>query len=309
MKRAAAWLIGGAAGIAGSYWLLRYLRPRHSALAFDGAVAVIADATSPIGQAIALALARRGARLVLVGPDANTLDTLRQAVDPYAADVLTLLADPFNESGREALVETVLAHYKRIDLFIVELNGMAGGPFDLLDDAEITAAAAWLSGALALTRWVLSPMRTRGAGLIVYLTPIAGRVAMPGLGLTGAAAHGLVGFADALRREVFGTGVQIVTALTGWTRDAGTHTAVQRLAQRAHLPLLDPPEIAEALLNGLLNGQAEIVIGGRPYRALVELERYAPFLATLYWRALNSPMWLAAARASAPDANAKGTPA
>src|SRR6516165_4590787 len=78
MKRILRWMVGGTLGIAGSYWLLRYLRPRHSALAFDGAVALIADATSPIGQALTMALAKRGARLALSGPDADTLDSLRQ---------------------------------------------------------------------------------------------------------------------------------------------------------------------------------------------------------------------------------------
>jgi NADP-dependent 3-hydroxy acid dehydrogenase YdfG len=299
MKRTLQWVIGGVAGLVGSYWLLRYLRPRHSPLAFNGTVVAIADATSPVGQAIALALAQRGAQLALAGPDANALETLRQAVDPYAADVLTIPVDPFNAAGSESLIEAVLVHYKWIDSLIIELDGIAGGPFDALDDAAIKGATTRLYGVLSLTRRMLSVMRTRGAGNIIYLTPIAGRIPMPGLGPTNAAAHGLVGFADGLRRELFGTGVQIVLAFTGWTREAGTPGAIQRWALRVRLPLLDPPEIAEALLNGLLNGSHEIVISGGPYRALVKIERYAPFLSSLCWRVLNSPEWLAAARATA----------
>ena len=297
MKRAVGWLLAGAAGGAGSYWLVRYLRPRHSALAFDGAVAVIADAASPIGHALALALAQRGARLALAGSDSVALDALRQAVDPYAGDVLIIPADPFSAAGRETLIDSVLAHYRRIDLLFVELNESAGGPFDALDDTAITDATAQLSGILALTRRALSTMRTRANGMIVYIAPAVGRVAMPGLGLTNAAARGLTGFVDGLRRELFGTGVQAVTALVGWTRNNRTANVTQRLAGRARLPLLDPPEMAETLLTGLLNGQREIVIGGGLSRALVILERYAPFLTTLYWRTFNSPLWLAAARA------------
>ncbi len=295
MKRAVGYLLAGAAGIAGSYWLLRYLRPRHSALAFEDAVAVIPDATSPIGQALATALAQRGARLALAGIDPEALDTLRQAVDPYAGDVLTITADSSTAAGRETLIASVLAHYQRIDLLLVELNQTTGGPFDALDELAILDATAQLSGVLALTRQALSSMRTCAAGVIVYVAPIAGRVAMPGLGPTGAAAHGLTGFADGLRRELFGTGVQVVTALVGWSQNG--RAASRRLERRARLPLLDPSEIAEALLTGLLNSQREIVIGGTLPRALVVVERYAPLLTTLYWRAFNSPLWLAAARA------------
>lgn len=293
MKRAVGWLLVGAAGIAGSYWLLRYLRPRHSTLAFDGAVAVIPNANSPIGQALAMALAQRGARLALAATDSDTLDRLRQAVDPYASDVLTIAADSFTAPGPETLIDSVLAHYQRIDLLFVELDEAAGGPFDALDEAAITDATMHLSGLLALTRRALSSMRTRASGVIVYVAPIAGRVAMPGLGAAGATAHGLIGFADGLRRELFGTGVQVITALVGWTRNG--RAASLRLERRARLPLLDPTEVAETLLTGLLNGQREIVIGSALPRALVVLERYAPFLTTLYWRVFNSPLWLAAA--------------
>lgn len=296
MKRILSWLVGGAVGVAGSYWLLRYLRPRHSALAFDGAVGLIADATSPIGQALAMALAKRGARVALAGSESDTLTMLRQVVDPYAADVITIAADLFNKAERETLVETVLAHYKSIDLLIIELDGISGGPFDVMDDDVITEATARLSGVLSLTRRVLSLMRTRGVGTIVYVMPLAGRVAIPGLGLAGAAAHGLTGFSDALRRESFGTGVQIVTAFMGLVHAAEPANPIQRWAEDVQLAIRDPSEIAEQLLDGLLNGQDEVVLGGNPHRTLVAAERYAPFLVTLYWRVFNSPRWLAAAR-------------
>ena len=64
MRRITSVLFGGMAIATGAYWLMKYLQPRHSPLAYNGTVAVITDATSPVGRALSLSLAKRGARSV-----------------------------------------------------------------------------------------------------------------------------------------------------------------------------------------------------------------------------------------------------
>ena len=277
-------LIGGAALGAGAYWLTRYLRPRHSPLELNGAVAVIAEADSPLGQAMARALAQRGLRLALAGRDPDVLIGLRLAIDPYAADVLTITADNRTDAGRAAIIEQTIAHYNQIGLLIIETGRAAD------------ALHSGLPAAIALTRQALPIMRRHNSGVVIYVMSIAGRLAMPGLSDYTAAASGLTGFSTAIRNELIDTRVTVSNVIAGWQRDNTTPDSVQRWLARMNWPLVTPDEIALATINGLLNRQDEIFIGRSFDRLLAWTARHMPLLTALYWRAVNSPEWLAAAR-------------
>lgn len=276
-------LIGSAALALGAYWLERYLRPRHSALELNGSVAVIPEADSALGQAFARALAYRGLRLILAGRDPDVLLGLRLAVDPYAADVLTVTADSRTAAGQSAIIEAAMSHHGRIDLLI-----MTPGPI-------AAALHTGLPGVIALTRAALPIFRQQNSGRIVYLLSTAGWLAMPGLADYAAAAQGITGFADALRHELSGTAITISSVSSGWTREDTAAPSVQRWLSRMNWPLVSTETVISATIVGLLNGQPEIFVGSAFDRLLVWLTRHIPLLMALYWRTVNSPDWLTAA--------------
>ena len=277
-------LISSTAVAAGAYWLNRYLRPRHSPLELNGAVAVIAEADSPLGQALARALAQRGLRLALAGRDPDILLGLRLAVDPYAADVLTITADYRTDVGRATIIDTVVKHYQQIGLLIMGVGHITN------------ALQGELPSAIALTRRALPMMRAHNSGAIIYMMSLAGQLAMPGLSDYAAATHGLSGFAAAVRHELAGTRVTVSTVVAGWQQDATTPEMAQRWLARMNWPLVTADDIAAAMIGGLLNRQDEIFVGSVVDRVLAWVGRHLPLLLAMYWRAVNSPEWLAVAR-------------
>ncbi len=294
IRRVVRLVSGGIVVVAGSYWLLRYLRPRHSPQAFGGAVALIADADSVLGQAYAVALARRGARLALAGRNVDRLEALRLQVDPYAAGVLLINADWCDEAGRTAIIAQTLARYHQLGLLVMEMD--AALPGGLLETVSTAAAGSALANAMALTQAALPAMQRRRTGVIVYTLPIAGWLAAPGLTLHSAAVYGIIGFATALRRELSDEGIAVVTVAAGpWSHET-VPGALSRWLRHLAVAGVSPETVVESTLNGLLNGELDIFTGGTLYRILAWIERHLPWLNAAAWRALNSPEWLAAAR-------------
>ena len=295
VRRAGRLLVGGTVGAIGGYWLLRYLRPRHSSLTYNGAVALLPDSQSAISVACAVALAKRGARLALAGKNVEQLEALRAKVDPYAADVVLVLANWHEETGQMAIVEQTLQHYDRVDLLVIDLNGLSSGLVGALKEQAVLKT---LTSVVGLTRQLLPSMRSHRAGMVTCIAPIGGGLAAPGLAVSSTTVHGWFGLAAALRRELFGSGIEVVTVLTGPTEVDPMPDALIRWLKRNRFPVVTPDAVAETTLNGLLNGQPELFVGGPIYRLLAGIERHMPWLIDLLWRAANTPDWLAAAHAT-----------
>lgn len=302
-------LIGGSVGgLAGGYWLLRYWQPRHSTLLLNGAVVVITGASAGIGAAYAEAFAREGAKLVLTARRAERLEALRLALEPYADDVLTVSADVTDDADRRRIVSETLAHFGRIDVLINNAGVGVGGPLETIStDAIQLVIDTNLTSVIALTRLVLPGMLNRHSGLIVNVASDAGRMAAPNYSVYGATKHGIMGFSDSLRRDLDGSGVQVITVLPGWTRTNMVTPAMIEFLQKQGEHIAEPHAIAEGTIRGILIGQTELLFGGWRHRTGLWLERHLPALMSLYWRATNSPEWIAAMRAEsdwldAPDA-------
>jgi short-subunit dehydrogenase len=177
----------------------------------DGAVALVTGASSGIGRATALALAQRGATVLMHGRDRAALTEL---ADRTRGTVLVEdLAEP--GAGRR-LAERALAATGRVDLVIANAGAGYAGPFSTMDDLlPQRLVAANLTAAVELTRALLPPMLTAGRGSIVFVTSIAGRTGVAGETVYAATKAGLDVFAESLRLEVAGTGVAVGVLVPG----------------------------------------------------------------------------------------------
>ena len=93
-------------------------------------VFVITGATGATGKAAALALAERGAALVLIGTDPSKLDALARDLKLPAARFLTLTADLRNADAVHSAAEAVTVKFGRVDGLIHLVGGWAGGQDD-----------------------------------------------------------------------------------------------------------------------------------------------------------------------------------
>jgi NADP-dependent 3-hydroxy acid dehydrogenase YdfG len=176
--------------------------------------AVISGAGSGIGRAVALALARRGHPLVLLGRHKASLDgTLEEA----GGKGLALVADVRNPEATRASVNSV-----RERGFVAQIVVPAAGvarvaPFGELSSEQLRESIDTnLLGALFLYRAFLPPLLENGGHLFAILSAAA-KQGFPNWSAYGASKWGLRGAVASLREELRGSAVRVTEIYPGAT--------------------------------------------------------------------------------------------
>jgi NAD(P)-dependent dehydrogenase (short-subunit alcohol dehydrogenase family) len=188
-----------------------------------GQVALVTGGSRGLGLALGRELATQGCRLAICARDAAELETARADLGGRGAEVLAVPCDVADRAQVEAMVDSVERHYGRIDILVNNAGIIAVAPVENLthDDFErVMDIDFW--GTLNPTLAVLPGMRARGAGRIVNITSIGGKVAMPHLLPYDAAKFAAVGFSTGLRAELADTGIAVTTVVPGLMR-TGSH--------------------------------------------------------------------------------------
>jgi NAD(P)-dependent dehydrogenase (short-subunit alcohol dehydrogenase family) len=193
-------------------------------------VAIVTGAGRGIGRATALALARRGDRVLAVSRTEAELKTLA------------------SEAGVEYLVETVAS--AEGCLRVVEEARRRLGPIEILvNNAAVGSAgeseiweldsALWheklavnLHGPFELTRLAARDMVDGGFGRIVMVSSTAGQVGGPRMAAYCASKAGLLGLMRSVAQDVAPHGVTCNAVLPGWVRTAMAERSAEREAAR-----------------------------------------------------------------------------
>ena len=220
---------------------------------FRGQAAVITGASGGIGEAIAIQLAREGARLMLAGRSAERLAAVAARARDLSPGVETFAADLAEDAQVHALAERALAAFGRVDLLIHSIGLFLGGSFesspveDLDRQLRVNVHIPYL-----LTQALLPALIAR-QGQVVFVNSSAGfHPARAGWAAYSASKHALRALADGLRDEVNRQGVRVITVFPGRTATA-MQEEVHRFEGRPYDPerFLQPRDVAAAVLNAL----------------------------------------------------------
>lgn len=253
------------------------------AKSFEGRRALVTGAASGIGLATARELARRGASLVLVDVDRAKLERASGELGA-GARVESHGVDLGDLAAVDALAREVLAHGP-VDVLVNNAGVAVVGPFARLEPRDWD----WLygvnvAGTLRLVRAILPSMIARRAGHVVVVASLAGLVGAPGMVAYSTTKFALVGFAEALRFEVEGSGVGVTTVCPGYVR-TNLHKAT-RYDDAAFARFLDDPpslygltpeRVAGELCDAVQRRRAMVVLG--PEKVGWWLKRVAPEVA------------------------------
>jgi NAD(P)-dependent dehydrogenase (short-subunit alcohol dehydrogenase family) len=194
-------------------------------------VVIVTGASSGIGEAAARRLARGGARLVISARRAEPLAALARELDPAGARVRAIAGDITDAAVRERLVGEALGNFGRIDALVNNAGYGTRGPVELVPvDLIRRNFETNLFSLIALTQLVVPHLRERGAGRIVNIGSVAGRIARPLSSVYDSTKHALEAITDGLRGELAPFGIQVVLIrpgfiLTGFTDAANEASA------------------------------------------------------------------------------------
>lgn len=178
---------------------------------------LVTGGSSGIGYAIAEPMLKRGARVVITG---RRLDVLREASQQLAdhGHVGHIAADVSTEEGRKATLAAALTSLGGLDVLVNNAGGVRAGRLEDITEAEIrTMIEVDLVAPILLTRAALPALRASGEGVVVNVTSGIALVAAPFYATYAGVKAGLAKFGEALRRELKGEGVHVMTVYPGAT--------------------------------------------------------------------------------------------
>jgi short-subunit dehydrogenase len=177
---------------------------------FAGKVVVVTGASQGIGHALVRELAAQAPRLVLASRDAARLETVAAECRALGAETLVVPTDVTEQAQCDALVDRTLERWGAVDVLVNNAGGTMMGRFEDFQDLAPYASVMRLNylSAVFLTHRALPALR-RARGLIVAVASLAGLTGVPTRTGYCASKHALIGFFDALRTELRGSGVGV----------------------------------------------------------------------------------------------------
>lgn len=238
-----------------------------------GAWTVVTGASSGIGRAFALELARRGHAVVLVARREAELSRVAAEVGDLGGRSRTIVAD----LGTEAGVARVAQQLEDVDVDMLVNNAGLGTYGAFVEQAigkETEQVALNVGAVVALTRRLLPKMVERGRGLVINVASILGFMPTPYFATYAATKAFVLHFSEALSYELRGTGVRVLASSPGVTKSDFARVAGSG-DQEGVLPQLSPDDVARTSLDAAAKGRVVRPIGFA-YRVLAFLVAITP---------------------------------
>jgi NADP-dependent 3-hydroxy acid dehydrogenase YdfG len=225
----------------------------------QGTVALVTGASSGIGEATAVELARLGAAVGLVARRRDRIEELGRRIEDRGRQALAIEADVGSLRQAQEAVERTVSGLGRLDVLVNNAGLMLLGP---VQDAPIEEWERMLevnvAGLLYCTHAALPHLlraaqdSPRGVADVVNISSVAGRVARLGSGVYTLTKHGVGAFSESLRQEVTGRHVRVslvepgavATELSSHNRPEIREQISQRLGD---VERLHAPDIADAI--------------------------------------------------------------
>ncbi|MGE5619753.1 MAG: SDR family oxidoreductase [Sphingomonadaceae bacterium] len=182
-----------------------------------GQTAIVAGASSGMGRATALALAKAGCRVLAAARREEVLRELAAEAAGAGGEIVVQRADASNKADVEAMVRKAVDLFGRVDTLVntVGTNTPNRALAHLTDEDWHHLIDTNLHGAYYITRAILPQMRQQGGGLIIHVTSVSG--AWPdwsGIAYQ-AAKRGVIGLAHATMLEERLNGIRVSVILPG----------------------------------------------------------------------------------------------
>lgn len=221
----------------------------------NGRTALVTGASSGFGEAVALGLARAGAKVALAARREDRLNDLAARITADGGEAHVIVADFTQEADAQRAVREAEAALGRLDILINNAGVM------YLEPVATADLARWRSmlelnvlGLIAATQAALPGMSARKDGHIVNIASTAGHISNPLAAAYSASKFAVRGFSEALRKEVYKDNIRVTVVSPGMAatelRDHIAVEAVQAATNKAAAAMrqLTAEDVADAIL-------------------------------------------------------------
>jgi NAD(P)-dependent dehydrogenase (short-subunit alcohol dehydrogenase family) len=229
----------------------------------EGTAALVTGASRGLGAALARALAREAARVVLVARGREDLERVVAEIRAAGGEAHAVAADVGDKEAVYPLAGTAAALAGPIDILIQNASTLGRVPLPYLLDTACEDLAQVLEvnlvGPFRLAKALVGPMLLRGKGLVVNVSSDAAVAAYPRWGAYGVSKAALDHLGRIFAAELDGTGVRFLTVDPG---EMDTRMHAEAMPETDRSQLRDPEEVAERMI-AILRAAETIPSGSR----------------------------------------------
>jgi short-subunit dehydrogenase len=245
-----------------------------------GKRAVLTGASSGIGRALAVELARHGAQLVLAARSAGPLDELAHNLSAPNQKAFTVQTDVTSTDDRERLIRTAVEKMGGIDLLINNAGIASWGHFATSDEAVMREVMEVnFFAPIELMRLAIPHLTKGNEPAIVNISSMCGRRAMPAWPEYSASKFALSGISESLRAELARFDIDVILVVPGLTKtDLRAH--MPRNEGKARIDFdkgMAPEAVAVKIVGAIRRGKREVVIGSDA-KWMLRMHRWFPRL-------------------------------
>jgi len=241
----------------------------------DGKVLLLTGGSAGIGRCLAVELARRGARLILLGRSRDGLEESRALLPPGTASIL--VGDLSDLASLPGLATAAEQAFGQLDGLVNNAGYAPFRSFDSEDPASIELLLRTnLIAPMTLTRLLLPGLRRRPEALISFTGSVFGSIGFPFYASYSASKFALRGFAEALGRELHDSRIHILYAAPRATRTRLT-AGLDEMAVATKMNI-DPPELVAARIAAAIDQDRKRITIGFPESLFVKVNGAFPSL-------------------------------
>ena len=240
---------------------------------FAGKVAVVTGAGSGIGQALALELARSGAKVAISDINTEGLAVTEEQLKAIGASVKSDRLDVTEREAFELYADAVVEHFGVVNQVYNNAGIAFAGDIEISqfkDIEKVMDVDFW--GVVNGTKVFLPHLIASGDGHVINVSSVFGLFAVPGQAAYNAAKFAVRGFTEALRQEmaVAGHPVKVTTVHPGGiktniVRNMTTigdvdHAQLTKTFDKK-LANTSPEKAAKIILDGVRKNRARVLVG------------------------------------------------
>lgn len=230
---------------------------------FNNKKVLITGATSGIGKEILKDLTARGVqKFAVMARNGERIESLKKEFPDI--DILSLPGDVSSPKDLDRAIARIESEWGELDILVNNAGVVSAGAFhEMTDDDIINQVNINLTGVLLITKKCLPMLMKSPEAAIVNVSSGLGYIAWPFYGVYAATKAGLRQLSDTLRREYHMYPLHVMTVYPTATDTAMMeNAAVDKMDDAAY--------VAQKSMDGLANGERDVIFGGE--QRLIDIE-------------------------------------